>query len=340
MKKAINLLCFESLLFAALISSCASQPSKPARWDASPTAMRQVFPDGQYIAQRGLGATRADAEVDAVAQIARFFNSQISSHVSLTERYTELNGNVQSSTEMESETFVDSQINLFGIRYAHDAYFDKQQKEWVTVAYIARAEAWQVYGPRFKQQAEAFHLLFRAAEEETDPFRKTLRYIAAQNYARSPDFQNADALGQVLFPAKMDAEFGTVRAEAAGLAQKLDSARRNADVFIDCPVDFESMLINAFSQKFAALGFPVANARNAAAAVCRLTVDEGMQQRELGTFYFPKLQAVISSPSGTLFTFSAEGAQAAAVTPDVARRRAYQSLVDKVNQTFSLETSL
>jgi hypothetical protein len=78
----------------------------------------------------------------------------------------------------------------------------------------------------------------------------------------------------------------------------------------------------------------------AAAAVCRLTVDEGMQQRELGVFYFPKLQAVISSPSGTLFTFSAEGDQAAAVTPDVAKRRAYQSLVEKVSQTFSLETNV
>jgi hypothetical protein len=287
-----------------------------------------------------MGATRAAAEANAAAQIARFFNSQISSQVSLTERYTERNGNAQSSTEMESETFVQSQMNLFGIRYARDAYFDKQQKEWVTVAYIDRAEAWQVYGPRFKQQADAFHLLFLAAEGETDPFRKALRYIAAQNYARSPDFQNADAMGQILLPAKMDAEFGPVRAEAASLVQKLDSARRNASVFIDCPVDFESMLVSAFSQKFAALGFPVANARNAAAAVCRLTVDEGMQQRELGIFYFPKLQAVISSPSGTLFTFSAEGAQASAVTPDVAKRRAYQSLVEKVNQSFSLETSL
>jgi len=340
MKKAINLCCFGAAFFAALFSSCAGQPSAPAPWDASPAAMRQVFPDGQYIAQRGSGATRAAAEANAAAQMARFFNSQISSQVSLTERYAERNGNVQSGTEMESETFVNSQINLFGIRYALDAYFDKQQKEWVTVAYINRAEAWQVYGPRFKQQAEAFHQLFRAAEEEKDPFRKALRYIAARNYARSPDFQNADALGQILLPAKMDAEFGTVRAEAASLAQKLDSARRNAGVFIDCPVDFESMMLNVFSQKFTALGFPVANARNAAAAVCRVTVDEGMQQRELGIFYFPKLQAVISSPAGTLFAFSAEGSQSAAVTPDVARRRAYQFLVDKVNQTFSLEASL
>jgi len=285
------------------------------------------------------GQPSAAAEADGAAQIARFLNSQISSRVSLSERYLEQNGNVQSSTEMESETFVNSQMNLFGIRYAPDAYFNKQQKEWATVAYIDRAEAWQVYGPRFKQQAEAFHQLFLAAEKETDPFKKALRYIAAQNYAGSPDFQNADALGQLLLPAKMDAEFGPVRTEAAGLAQKLDSARRNAGIFIDCPVDFESILLNAFSKKFAAMGFPVANARNSSAAVCRVTVDEGMQKRELGTFYYPKLQAVITGTSGTLFTFSAEGEQAAAVTPDVAKRRAYQSLADAVNLNFSLNTN-
>jgi len=137
----------------------------------------------------------------------------------------------------------------------------------------------------------------------------------------------------------MNAEFAAVRANVAAIPQKLDEAKRSAGVYIDCPVDFESILLNAFSQRFTALGFPVAGTRNSAAAVCRITVDEGMQKRDLGTFYFPKLQAEISGPSGTLFTFSAEGAQASAVTPDVAKRRAYQSLADKVTQTFSLETN-
>ena len=103
--------------------SCASQPATQAPWDASPAAMRQVFPDSEYIAQRGRGAARAAAEADGVAQIARYFNTQISSQISITERETVQNGNANAETEIASETFVRSQMELFGIRYAADAYF-------------------------------------------------------------------------------------------------------------------------------------------------------------------------------------------------------------------------
>ena len=108
-------------------------------------------------------------------------------------------------------------------------------------------------------------------------------------------------------------------------------------MYIETPVDFESLVHNAFSRKFAALGFPVAHNRASAAAVCRVTVSEGRQERDLGIFYHPSLQAVITGPSGTLFTFSAEAERASAVTPDVAKRRAYQALADKVNSDFSLD---
>jgi len=324
---------------AFILFSCSTLPTTPAPWDASPAAIRQVFPDEDYIAQRGRGTTRELAEADGATAIAKFFNTQISSSLSISEQYLEQNGNVQSSVEMNSETFVQSQMNLIGIRYASDAYFNNRQKEWVTVAYINRAEAWQIYGPRFKQQAESFHRLFEAAEKENDPLKKTLRYIGAQNYARLPDFQNSDSLGQLLYPARMNTDFGPVRAEIAALTQKIDNSRRNSAVFIDCPIDFENLVSNAFSSRFTAFGFPVTHSRTDAAAVCQITVEEGFQQRELGIFYFPSLQAVITGSSGTLFSYSAEAERASAVTPDVAKRRAYQSLADQVNKTFSLEVN-
>jgi len=234
---------------------------------------------------------------------------------------------------------VNTQINLFGIRYENDAYYRKDLREWRTVAWIERNEAWAVYEPGFKRQADSFTALYEAAQNEKDPFKKALRFIAAERYAHSAEFENASLFGQILHPQKMNGEFASVRANTAAIPQKLDEAKRGASVYIDCPVDFESLLSNAFASRFGALGFPVTSSRNAAAAICRVTVEEGMQKRELGTFYFPKLQAVITGTSGTLFTFSAEGENASAVTPDVAKRRAYQSLADKVRQTFSLDTN-
>ena len=113
-------------------------------------------------------------------------------------------------------------------------------------------------------------------------------------------------------------------------------SRANAPVYIDCQMDFDSLIKNAFSREFIRMGFPVAETRNAADVVCRITVDEGMQQRELGIFYHPSLQAVVSDNGGTIAAFNAEGERSSAVTPGMAKRRACQSLADKVNESFTL----
>jgi len=331
---AFSRLCLPILAALTLIA-CAGAPTSPP-WDASPGAIQQAFPDDEFIAQRGRGATRAAAEADATAAIARFFNSEVVSRIAILEQAWEHDGDFGARTEIEAEIFVQAEMQLFGVRHVRDAWFDRTHQEWNTVAYINRAEAWQIYGPRFRQQAQTFARLFEAAELETDPFRRALRYTAAQEFVRSPDFRNAESLGQLLFPARMDDEFADVRTMLAALPQRAVNARMNASVFIDIPQDFESLVQGAFSRRFAALGFPVTNNRDVAAAVSYVTVEEGRQERQLGIFYFPQVRAVISSPAGALFTFSAEGGQQAAVTPDVARRRAYQALADAVLEGFSL----
>ena len=318
------------------LSACASAPpAPPPEWDASPSAIRRVFPDGEYIAQRGWGATREEAETRAAAELGRFISSQISANRGYA---IQTSGNDE-TVNTSDEAYVRTRINLFGIRYAADAWYSRNAKEWRTVAYIERAEAWAVYEPDFRRQAAAFDGLYAAAEAETDPFKKALRFIAAGNFARSAEFENANLFGQILFPERMNAGFAAVRERIAAIPQKTDEARRNAAVYIDCPVDFESLLANAFASRFSALGFPVTKARNAAAAVCAVTVDEGMQKRDIGIFYFPSLRAAVSGSSGALFAFSAGGERASAVTPDVAKRRANQSLADAVTRTFSVESA-
>jgi hypothetical protein len=323
-----------SSFLALLLLSCASAPTTPAPWAASPAAIRSVFPDSQYIAQRGRGKTRQAAEAQGASELARFISSQITA----SKGYRISSGTGGETLDTEDEAYVRAQINLFGIRYAEDAFYNKSAKEWQTVAYIERAETWPVYSPGFKRQADSFTALYTAAEGEADPFKKVLRLKAAEQFSHTEEFENASLFGQILYPEKMNAEFAGVRTRLAALPQKLDDARRNASVYINCPVDFESLISNAFASRFAAQGFPVSKTRSAAAAVCTITVDEGMQKRDIGTFYFPSLQAVVSGRSGALFTFSAKGEQASAVTPDVAKRRAYTNLAAEVEKTFTIET--
>jgi hypothetical protein len=134
----------------------------------------------------------------------------------------------------------------------------------------------------------------------------------------------------------MNASFGEVRANIAAIPQKTDDAKRKAGVYIDCPGDFESLVTNAFSRALSKEGFPVAANRNGATVVCMVTIDEGRQQRDSGIFYNPSLRAVFTGDSGVLFTFNTTADRAAAVTPDVAKRRAYTALAKRAAESFSI----
>jgi len=317
------MLCVCSLL----IASCASVPTTPAPWAASPAALRTLFPDSGYIAAQGRGRTRGAAEANAATEIARFMTSEINA----TQGYELISGTAV------NEAFVKTQIKLFGIRYAEGSFYDKESREWRAAAYIERDEAWRIYEPRFKKQSVAFQALFDAAELEVDTFKKVLRLQAAQRYASTEEFESENLLGQILHSAKMNKEFAAVRAEIAALPQKIDDAKRRAAVYIDCPDDFESLVTNAFSSEFSDLGFPVAKTRNAAAAICSVTINPGEKKGDIGIFYYPSLQAVVSGSSGTLWTFNTAGEKSAAVREDVAKRRGWSSLAAMVKKTFKTE---
>jgi uncharacterized lipoprotein YajG len=341
LKSPLFILAFVLMFLAA----CASPPIPD--WAQSPTAITRIYPADAYIAQRGRGQTREAAEAAAAAEISRYFMTQISSSFSERSAYSEQDGVTRESLEIEASSFVTSEISLTGLRYAQDAWYNRETNQWETVAWLDRAEAWTLYEPRFKQQAASFQALYNAAETESDPFKKALRWRAAEQYAHSAGFGAADTFGQILYPAKMNAVFSGVRSDVASIPQKIDTARRNAAVFIDCPVDFESLIVNAFSRALTAEGFPVAKVRAGAAAVCTITVDEGKQQRDLGIFYYPSLQAVFvgtssvgtssGGTSGVLFTYNASAERVGAVTADVAARRAYTALAEAVQNTFSVE---
>jgi hypothetical protein len=134
----------------------------------------------------------------------------------------------------------------------------------------------------------------------------------------------------------MSDSFDGIHAKIAALPQKIDDAKRNASVFIDCPDDFESLVTNAFSRALSAEGFPVAKNKDGADVICAVSIDEGKQERELGIFYYSSLQAVFTDASGAIFTFNATADRASAVTPDVAKRRAYTALAEKVVESFSI----
>jgi hypothetical protein len=293
-----------------------------------------VYPRAGYIARRGEGSARQEAELAALSAISFYFESEINAGQSSRNVWTEQKGVTGSESRTETETIVRSQTRMVAVRYAEDPWLNPATGKWETVAYLDRNEAWTLYEPQAKTASETLLALMEGAENETEAFSRVLRFGTAASYAAGTEFTAIREFAQVLHPAKAAVFFRDADDAVSALPAKIDAARRSARIFIDCPVDFDELIYNAAVAAWGAEGFPVERNREAAACVCLIQVDEGAQKMDSGVFYNPSLSGTVNGVSGALFSFTAKASRQSAIDPGIAKRRAYTALAAAFQEMF------
>jgi hypothetical protein len=319
---------------AVLLASCAGTPEAPPEWVLRTEA---VYPRERYIAQIGRGKTKNDAELAALSEIAYYFETQISAELSMSQSITSGPAGDTEISQIDERIRVESQLKFAMLRYAETPYFDRAAGQYVTAAYMERDEAWGVYEKNVTNQTGAFMELARSAEAEADPFSAALRYRAAEAFSRSEEFTGVWDFARILHPVKAAAAYRESEAFITALPEKLYTARRASAVFIDCPRDYEGLVYQAAVKAFSAEGFTVEADRRAAESVCSIRIDEGLQETGGGFMYYPALSASINGKRGVILSFSVKAERAGAVTPEVAKRRAYSGLAAALSENFAAE---
>ena len=317
-----------ALFAAAVLSACAGTP--PPQWAES---LEAAFPADRYIAVRGASGSRETVKEAALRELSLYFRTQVSSRTELAESYREQDGAASQSLQLEQQTLIQTETELFAVRYT-DPWQNPAAGTWEAAAYIDRAEAWTIFEPRLSSRAMPFMALFRAAEGDGEPLRRFFRYkAAAASVAALPAYLD---FAQTLHPLRA-AAFAPARAATAALPQRINQAKFDASVYVDCPVDLDGGVAAALTSALSAEGLPVTKDRAAASAVCQALVDEGMEKREAGAFYTPVLTIVITGRTGAaLFSLTLTAPRQSAVNPDIARRRAYTALAGDIQNKLPL----
>ncbi|MDR1230258.1 MAG: hypothetical protein LBK61_02530 [Spirochaetaceae bacterium] len=321
---------------AALLAACGGMPRNA---EAPPWArnVEAAYPRAAFIAQRGEGATRREAELAALNSISFYFESEIDAEESMRRSWTERNGVAGTESRTETSTLVRSQTRLVAVRYAEDPWVNPATKAWETVAFIDREEAWTVYEPEAAKARDALLALSDASEVENEAFLRALRFGAAAAYGEGAGFNAVRGFAQILHPAKAQTLFASADALRAAFPERIYSARQGAAVFVDCPDDLDGLVATAVAAAFGTAGFPVTQDRRTASGVCLVRVDLGAQKLESGTFYTPALTGTVSGGAGTVFSFTAKAPRQSAMNPDIGRRRAYTALAAALGEAFAAE---
>jgi hypothetical protein len=325
-------------VLAVFVVSCAGTPqnTEAPAWVADREA---VYPESRFIAMLGRGATKDAAELAALGELAGYFEREVQQKESVYVTMIEKAGGVEKEKGIANTITVTVHRNLSTVRYADDAWKDPATGEYVSVAYLNREEAWAAAYPQAKNAADTLSSFYYKAEEYgaergADPFTLALRYGEAQQYAAGEEFSAMRVFAQILDAQRADELFVEADIAHAALPERTVNARRQASVYLDCPLDLDGLVSNAAAAAFGEAGFPVARERRSAAAVCVIRVNEGRQTLASGTFYYPELAGEVSGRAGPVFSFTAKAERQAAINQDLARRRAYTALAQALRETL------
>lgn len=325
---------FPILLIIILNLSCKSTPEPPA-WVMN---TNNVYSSGIYITGRGQGSTRSEAENRAVTVISQYFQTEVNAQQETRTVFTTgSDGNTTTSRGTMEIISIQTQQQLRVVRFAEDPWRDPKTKKWEAVAYIRRDEGWAVHEPNARRQSDALLVIIESADMEVEPFNAFLRFGNAMAYADSSEYTGTLAFAYVLHPARARALYADADAATSTLLQKQLAARERSRVFVGSPVDYNNMIYQATVKALGNAGFSVEQNWNNALTYCLVQVEEGEQLTNDGVFYYPSLTGIISGRNGSLFSFKLEAPRQAAVTPDVAKRRAYIALSDTLEAAFSTE---
>ena len=111
MKKSIKILSI-IFLFQIITLNLFANPSKMPDWVQN---YRKVYPDSEYLCQRGSGKSAEEAKTDATGALARYFQMNVSANLSTTMTSISSGTEIQEKTSIINDVQVMSQVELFGL---------------------------------------------------------------------------------------------------------------------------------------------------------------------------------------------------------------------------------
>ena len=318
MKKTVIL--FILCSFAAV---CFAKPKSEPEWFKN---YRSVFPNSEYLAQKGSGTTAEDAKTDAASQLARYFQSTVSANLSTTMSSITTGSSIQEETRVIDEVNVTSEVEFIGLEFT-ESYYYKPEKKWYAVAYIVREDAWIQYKPKIEAEKTKFYAFLKKAESEDDSFTKISLYKKA--WKVSIDFMEKLEFGRIINP-KEEEKYSADRTEVAELLSKIEKEQKNLTIVVNLKGDYGNIVETSIKTALEKGGFIVGENGNYTADV---VVSSNPNGENPVTIMPAVTMSIKSSEGNAVFSYEAKLMEkTVAYSVENAQKKAFPKLAEIINQ--------
>ncbi len=134
-----------------------------------------VFSQKQFIAGVGSGDTRSAAEKNAMAEIAKVFQSHIQVDETLVQSALEhtkgKSGTLSTSSQLFNTTQITSNLELKNVEIKR-VFFDEKEGTYYALALLNRAQTAALYRKDFEENNQLLQKYYRQAKNESDKLHK------------------------------------------------------------------------------------------------------------------------------------------------------------------------
>lgn len=317
---------FFTLLFLA-VSMCpvfAKKVPEP-EWFKN---YKKVYPNSEYIAQRGSGATAEDAKTDAASQLARYFQSTVSANLSTVMSSITSGTSIDEETRVIDEVNVTSEVEFIGLEFT-ESWFYKPEKKWYAVAYINRNDAWVQYKPKIDAEKNKFLGFYNKAEKEDDSFTKISFY--KQAWKVSSEFLEKLEYARILNP-KEEEKYSLDRENVSELPSKIESESKKLTLEVLVTGDYGNIIENAVRDALKRAGFVIGKNGNYVAAVDVDSHAEGDEPIAI----LPSLKVTVKNRNDhSIYSYEANLTEkTVSYKLEYAQKKAFLKLAEKINEEF------
>jgi hypothetical protein len=319
------------VIFVTLFPMLA-QAKKPTdtgkpEWVDNP---KKEYPESMYLSAVGSGGSRAEAESNASANLAKVFRSEISATTSYRERYNELMSSSKSEASTETQSQKNVQIkakqNLFNIEISKTCT-DKLGQVYA-IAYLHRLKTADIYEEKIEENNALIRRYLSEVQRTTDVWK----IYALYNIANVIHLNNEELLAQlaiISLDTKQSIDLGYDPQE---LKLNLSKWSKDINFYIvvsgDSSNETNTKIYNCIAETIAANGWSITDV-NAANVDAKVGIED-VELAQAQKFVRYNFAINVHNPDGILMLSLSDNGREGHINKQEANARALRTMVSKI----------
>ena len=319
---------FSVFTFFVIISALSAKAPVEPDWVQN---YRTVYPDSEYLAQRGSGKKGEQAKTDALAQLASYMQTSVNANFSTRYEATEEDEKVSEKTSIVNEINVSSNIALFGVEFT-EPYYSKSEKKWYCLAYINRENAWNLYEAEVSKEKNIFLSFYNKAMQENEPVKRIK--LLSDTLEAGDDFSNKLLLANILSKKLTRNAFGDEEELLSSIPSQIKQIQLANPVFIKVNEDNAGVIEAAVRKAFSNLGFITTTDAKNAGYTAKADINYNKAAGTNMVVLNPFMTLSLSGKNGSIYAFNAESERVVAPNDAAAKKIAAKNIAEKINQNL------